>query len=291
MNVLSLFDGMSGGRLALATAGINPTKYYASEVDKFAIKVSSNNWTDVEQLGCVTNWRSWPIDWSSIDLLIGGSPCQGFSLAGKQQAFSDPRSMLFFTYVDILIHIKQRNPNVRFMLENVKMKAEFLQTISDMLGVSWEFINSSDFSPCERPRHYWFNWHYSPPKSLSGASFMDLITDDLIPMSEGWLEWWAKNSEFQLKKSYSRLHPSKERKKGITMTTRQYASWNGNFIKYNGTIHKPGKKSLALLVGASENYFDSVSQRAAEELTGNGWANEVIVHLLKCLLTEVNNSG
>lgn len=133
MNVLSLFDGMSCGQIALNCIGINPEVYYASEVDKYAIKVTQANFPNTVQLGDVTQWQSWNIDWSSIDLLIGGSPCQGFSFAGKQLAFDDPRSKLFFVYVDILNHIKSVNPRIKFMLENVKMKKEFLAVITESL--------------------------------------------------------------------------------------------------------------------------------------------------------------
>lgn len=136
MNVLSLFDGMSCGRIALERAGIEVNKYYASELDKYAIKVTQANWPETIHLGDVTKWREWDIDWSSIDLLIGGSPCQGFSFAGKQLAFDDPRSKLFFVYVDILNHIKSVNPGVKFLLENVKMKKEFLNVISDCLALN-----------------------------------------------------------------------------------------------------------------------------------------------------------
>ena len=91
MKVLSLFDGMSCGQIALNRIGFKPDVYYASEVDKYAIKVAQSNYPDTVQLGDVTKWREWDIDWASIDLLIGGSPCQGFSFAGKQLAFDDPR--------------------------------------------------------------------------------------------------------------------------------------------------------------------------------------------------------
>lgn len=133
MNVLSLFDGMSCGQIALNRIGITPAKYYAAELDKYAITVTQANYPNTIQLGDVTKWREWDIDWSSIDLLIGGSPCQGFSFAGKQLAFDDPRSKLFFVYVDILNHIKSVNPNVKFLLENVKMKKEFLDVITESL--------------------------------------------------------------------------------------------------------------------------------------------------------------
>ena len=141
MNVLSLFDGMSCGQIALERAGVNVRKYYASELDKYAIKVTQANYPDTIQLGDVTKWREWDIDWASIDLLIGGSPCQGFSFAGKQLAFDDPRSKLFFVYVDILNHIRSVNPDVKFLLENVKMKKECLDVITEKLFFA---VNSID---------------------------------------------------------------------------------------------------------------------------------------------------
>jgi len=147
MNVLSLFDGMSCGQIALERAGVKAGNYYASELDKYAIKVTQANYPDTVQLGDVTKWRDWGIDWSSIDLLIGGSPCQGFSFAGKQLAFDDPRSKLFFVYVDILSHIRSVNPNVKFMLENVRMKKEYLDIITESLFFAthdkskWEMVD------------------------------------------------------------------------------------------------------------------------------------------------------
>ena len=142
MNVLSLFDGISCGMVALERAGIPVNTYYASEIEPNAIKVSQKNYPNIIQLGDVTKWREWDIDWSSIDLLIGGSPCQGFSSSGKGLNFEDPRSKLFFEYVNILNHIKQFNPKVKFMLENVKMKDEWSNIISDYLGVPFKEINS-----------------------------------------------------------------------------------------------------------------------------------------------------
>ena len=122
MIVLSLFDGMAVGRLALKDAGIKVDKYYASEIDKYAIAVASKNFEDILHLGDIKRWRDWDIDFSKIDLLIGGSPCQGFSFAGKGLNFGDERSKLFFEYLDILSHIKSLNPEIKFLLENVRMK-------------------------------------------------------------------------------------------------------------------------------------------------------------------------
>lgn len=174
MKVLSLFDGMSCGQIALNRIGIKPEVYYAAEVDKCAIKVTQANYPDTVQLGDVTKWREWDIDWASIDLLIGGSPCQGFSFAGKQLAFDDPRSKLFFVYVDILNHIKSVNPDVKFMLENVKMKKEFLAVISEHLGVEPVFINSALVSAQNRQRYYWCNWSVEQPKD-KGIVLADIL--------------------------------------------------------------------------------------------------------------------
>ena len=164
MNVLSLFDGMSCGRLALDRAGIHVSTYYASEIDTHAIKVSKDNWHDIVHLGDITKWRYWKLDWSSIGLVMGGSPCQGFSFAGKQLAFDDPRSKLFFVFVDILNHIKKRNPRVRFLLENVKMRQDYLGVITQHLGVEPVFINSSLLSAQNRQRYYWTNWPVTQPE-------------------------------------------------------------------------------------------------------------------------------
>ena len=174
MNVLSVFDGMSCGMLALERAGIEVNNYYASEVDKYAEKVSQANYPGIVRMGDVTKWREWDIDWSSIDLFIGGSPCQGFSFAGKQLAFDDPRSELFFEYVNILNHIKSVNPNVKFLLENVRMKKEYLDIISGFLGDEPVFINSALVSAQNRQRYYWANWDFEQPED-KGVLLVDIM--------------------------------------------------------------------------------------------------------------------
>ena len=157
MRILSLFDGMSCGQIALDQLGIKVDKFYASEVDKWAMQITQKNYPDTIQLGDITKWREWDIDWASIDLVFGGSPCQGFSFAGKQLAFDDPRSKLFFEFVDIVKHIKKANPGVKFLLENVRMKKEHLDVISEYMGVQPVKINSAMVSAQNRVRFYWTN--------------------------------------------------------------------------------------------------------------------------------------
>lgn len=164
INVLSLFDGLSCGRVALQRAGIPVNKYYASEIDKYAIMITQKNFPDTVQLGDVTKWKDWDIDWSSIDLLIGGNPCVSWSVAGKQLGTEDPRGQLLFDYVDILHHIQKYNPNVKFLVENVKMKQEFQNIFSNMLGVQPVDINSALVSAQNRRRLYWANWEFGQPE-------------------------------------------------------------------------------------------------------------------------------
>jgi site-specific DNA-cytosine methylase len=156
MNVLSLFDGMGCLGIALKDMGVE-FNYYKSEIDKHAIKQSKLNFPESTQLGDVTKWKEWKINWASINLIGAGSPCQGFSFAGKQLAFDDPRSALFFTFVEILEHCRKHNPNVMFLLENVKMKKEHELVISRYMGVAPIEINSALLSAQNRVRLYWTN--------------------------------------------------------------------------------------------------------------------------------------
>ena len=149
MKVLSLFDGISCGRVALERANIPVDAYYASEIDKYAIQITQKNYPDTIQLGDVSKLKGI----YDIDLLIGGSPCQGFSKAGKQLNFDDPRSKLFFEYVRLLNEI---NPKY-FLLENVAMKKEYRDIISQYLGVEPITINSDLVSAQHRNRLYWTN--------------------------------------------------------------------------------------------------------------------------------------
>ena len=151
MNVLSLFDGMSCGRLALDRLGIEVDNYYSAEIDKYAIQVSEDNYPDIIRLGDVCDVKA--KDLPKIDLILAGSPCQGFSFAGKQLAFDDPRSALFFEFVRILKECKPKY----FLLENVKMKKEFLDIISQQVGVEPILINSALVSAQNRQRYYWTN--------------------------------------------------------------------------------------------------------------------------------------
>lgn len=178
MKVLSLFDGISCGRVALGRAGISVEEYYASEIDKYAIKIAQANYPDTIQLGDINNWRTWDINWADIDLIIGGSPCQSFSTAGRGEGFAG-KSGLVTCFVDIVTYAKERNPNVKFLLENVKMRKEYAEAISNLLGVTPVLINSNLFSAQNRQRLYWFNWAKPGAPTPSKAVIADILEGEV----------------------------------------------------------------------------------------------------------------
>jgi DNA-cytosine methyltransferase len=190
INVLSLFDGISCGRLALERAGIKVGKYYASEIDKYAIKVSEKNWPNIIQLGDIAKWREWNIP--KPDLIIGGSPCQGFSFAGGRLNFADPRSILFMGFADILKHYKPKN----FLLENVFMDKASNDVISSTLGEIYPecvtqnemfrsgrlepiLINSALVSAQNRNRLYWTNISNIQQPKDKGILLKDILENGL----------------------------------------------------------------------------------------------------------------
>jgi DNA-cytosine methyltransferase len=170
--VLSLFDGMSCGQIALERAGIKVRKYYASEIDKYAMTITQKHYPETVQLGDIQKWEEWDIE--TPDLIIAGSPCQGFSNAGQGLNFDDPRSKLFFTFRDILFYWIDRNPKLKWMLENVKMKQVWRDVITDQLGVEPVLINSALVSAQNRQRLYWANWYIPQPED-KGIFLEDIV--------------------------------------------------------------------------------------------------------------------
>lgn len=190
-NVLSLFDGIACGRLALERTKIDFEKYYASEIDKNAIKVAMDNFPDIIQLGDITKWREWELN--GIDLIIGGSPCQGFSLNGKKLNFDDPKSKLFFEFVDIVNHYKPKY----FLLENVKMRKDIQEAISEILGVEPILINSGLVSAQNRERLYWTNIPNISQPNDEKTYLKDIVEESLncSEACDGELEEYFKGKE------------------------------------------------------------------------------------------------
>ena len=180
MKVLSLFDGMSCGQIALRDLGVPIERYYASEIDKHAIKQTQLNFPETIQLGDVGKWREWDIEWSEIDLLLAGSPCQGFSLAGKMLGHDDPRSRLYWVFLDVLHHVQKLSTNVKYLLENVRMRPADELRINESLGIRPVVINSALVSAQNRVRLYWSNI-----QTKSEGLWGELLTDIPQPADRG----------------------------------------------------------------------------------------------------------
>lgn len=260
INVISLFDGISCGQVALERAGIKVDNYYASEVDKYAIKVTQKNYPNTIQLGDVTTLITHYLNqniYGGIDLLIGGSPCQGFSFAGKQLNFDDPRSKLFFEYVRILKGVKPRY----FLLENVRMKKEYQDIISKYLGVEPIKINSDLFIGQNRPRLYWTN-----------------IKINDLPKRPRW-----HKAYYQWRRSYYR-----ENKSGVCpcLTSSMGTGGHNVPLKSKDLKDKLTPIECERLQTLPDNYTEGISNSQRYKCLGNGWTVDVIAHIFKGLIKE-----
>ena len=231
-NVLSCFDGVGCGQIALDSLGIKYDNYFASEIDKHAIKVTKHLFPNTVHLGDITK-----IDWCDlpkIDLLIGGSPCQGFSFAGKQLNFEDPRSKLFFEFVRLK---EELNPKW-FFLENVKMKKEYEKVITELMGVEPVEINSSLVSAQNRKRLYWTNIPVNGLPKDRGILLKDILEKEVD--EKYYLSGKNLNSvtdEQRQKKKYTQINGEK----GLTETARQYSSWTGDQVTEDFCVAMRGR--------------------------------------------------
>jgi site-specific DNA-cytosine methylase len=261
MNVLSLFDGISCGQIALEKAGLKVDKYFASELDKYAIAVTQNNYPNTIQLGDVCKIKV--EDLPSIDLLIGGSPCQGFSFAGKQLNFNDPRSVLFFEYARIL---KEAKPKY-FLLENVKMKKEFQDIISKELGVEPIEINSKLVSGQLRSRLYWTNIPNITQPEDKNIQFQDILEKDEARIPKA----------YTLTASYFKKGAEATRQRGFNKSQRPIAWINDNETRWLTPLECERLQTIP------ENYTNNVSNSQRYKMLGNGWTVDIIVHIFKNL--------
>lgn len=276
MNILSLFDGISCGQIALNKAGVKYNKYFASEIDKHSIEVTQHNYPDTIQLGDITQWKSWNLP--KIDLLIGGSPCQGFSFAGKQLNFNDPRSKLFFEFVEVLKYYKPKY----FLLENVKMKKESQDTITKMLGVKPIEINSALVSAQNRRRLYWTN--------ISGIEQPEdkkILLDSILEKDHNILK------KYKVNKTSSRIKMWEGKCKNIThenksscVVTKQ-DRWNSqgliafeDFCRFLTPVENERLQTIP------DNYtnVNGITDKQRDFMIGNGWTVDVIKHIFSYIV-------
>lgn len=266
MNVLSLFDGCGMAFEALKKAGIKVDNYFASEIDDYAIKIANKN-HDIINLGDINNWRKW--DLPEIDLVIGGSPCQGFSFAGKQLNFNDPRSKLIFELFDI---IENYNPKYKF-LENVKMSKRSTEVISKFMGVEPIMINSELLSAQLRSRNYWTNIeNASMPKDkkinlsqIIKSGYVD--RDKSFCIDANYFKGGNLNSYFD-----------KSRRQLVFNSYEDYLECLKN--KNHKGYRKLSVEECELLQTLPPGYTEGVSNTQRYKMIGNGFTVDVIAHIL-----------
>jgi site-specific DNA-cytosine methylase len=266
INVLSLFDGMSCGQIALEKAGIEVNNYYASEIDKYAIAIAKKNYPNTKHIGSVIEVKG--KDLPKIDLLIGGSPCQGFSTAGNELNFKDPRSKLFFEFVRIL---KETKPNY-FLLENVGMKKEFRDIISGYLGCEPIHINSAKLTAQNRPRFYWTNIANVTQPVDKGITTYDILGIEKI----GQMQPFPRNYKKIGLKRIERFEARTDGKSNCCL-----ARSDKNLYETETGIKKLTPNDYEKLQTVPENYTKGVSNTQRYKMLGNGWTVDVIAHIFK----------
>jgi site-specific DNA-cytosine methylase len=281
MNVLSLFDGMSCGQIALDKLGIKIDKYFSSEIDKYAIEITQKNYPKTIQLGSVEFVTKEMIN-NKIDLLIGGSPCQGFSSAGKQLNFEDPRSKLFFEYIRLLKDLKPKY----FLLENVGMKKEWQDIISNLLNVEPIEINSKLMSAGLRKRIYWTNIPgVKKPKDKG------ILLNDILEKA-----FSEKEKSYCIDANYGK---GSNLKRYLHRGSRQIVFTDQNFMK-SITQNKPKEEDCNKIGKDNRDKWRFLTPNECEKIQtvpkdytlgvpkfwryhmlGNGWTVDVITHIFK----------
>lgn len=312
MNTLSLFNGLGGLSLACDKAGIKVENCYYSEIDKYANQVMQKNYPDAIALGDATKWREWNIDWSSIDLVGAGFPCQAWSVAGQQLGDKDERGMLFWTTLEVINHVLKCNPNAKFLMENVKMKKEFEDYIThhteQALGhVEKILINSALVSAQNRNRFYWTNFKVEQPED-KGILLRDILDDgdNERDKSQTILATiYKENTKSMVKRNKMGLVVKNEsatkhnKSYALTSSYNGAVAWNSCERKqrtmvpvcksdntepniYNGVLYrKLTPLECERLQTIPDNYTDCVSKTQRYKMIGNGWTIDVIAHILK----------
>ena len=297
VNVLSLFDGCSMGRVALEKAGIPVRWYMASEIDKYAIQVAKRNYPNIHHIGDVTKCerlltvRGYP----EVDIMIGGSPCQGFSFAGKQLNFDDPRSKLFFEFVKLKNLLKPKY----FLLENVRMKKEYQDIISEHLGVEPIAINSNLVSAQNRYRLYWTNIPYVTQPEDKGILLKDILEKENPNFKYHKLKKYYSNKTQkegccnQVGEAYLKGYDIIKRVYDIDGKAPALTTMQGGHrepkIACPDKIHwrKLTLLEMERLQTLPDGYTDKgVSNTQRYKMLGNGFTVDVIAHILKGILYD-----
>ena len=290
LNVLSLFDGIGCGRVALERIGVDVGRYYASEIESLSTRVLDANYPDSTHLGNVINWKEWGIDFSKIDLLLAGFPCQSWSLAGKQRGISDERGKLVYSMTGILAEIRKHNPDVEFLFENVKMKPEYLDFLNSEIGVYPIRINSKLVSAGLRDRYYWTNLkNVSQPKD-KGEILNDILESGKVDRDKSLCltkryEGYSGSQSYMRRRYFGKsmgqavfedCEPSDQKDLWLKDDRKDY----GGGV---GIIRSLTTKECERIQTLPEGYVQKVlgDNQKAKGIIGNGWTIDVITHILQ----------
>lgn len=319
MNILTLFNGIGGLPLACERAGFDVKTCYYSEIDKHANKVMEKHYPNAKALGDVTKWRDWDIDWSEIDLVGAGFPCQAWSVAGNQLGDKDERGALFWTTLEIISHVLKHNPKAKFLMENVKMKKDFEQYIThhteEALGcVEKILINSALVSAQSRKRYYWTNFAVTQPKekNIFLKDILEENVDEKYFYSEKAISYLDRNkinkrfsmfkdsdksvcitANFQKSLPYN-VFVDREKSNCIlanygNMACVNYNKSQGQIVFQNNSVRKLTPLECERLQTLPENWTDCLSDTQRYKSIGNGWTIDVIVHILNCMKDSLEN--
>jgi site-specific DNA-cytosine methylase len=269
--VLSLFDGIACARVALERVGIDVSQYFASEVDEYAIKVANKNWPDIVQIGDITKLNT--DDLPRIDLLVGGSPCQSLSTSGKQGGFGGT-SGLFYEYLRVFKELRAKNPDLLFLLENVKMKKEWEEVITAEMGADPILINSSLFSAQNRQRLYWTNIPFLGLPEDRGIKLQDILESGYVDRNKSYCidanYFKGGNLTQYFKKSRRQLvFPTQE-----DLDLALAGDSGAKFRKLTPV-------ECERLQNLPDGYTNCISDTRRYHALGNGWTVYVIAHLFK----------
>ena len=294
MIILSLFDGMSCGQIALNQSGLEVEKYFASEIKPHAIKCTQHNFPDTIQIGNVCKiaykdgilmTENGSFEVGKIDLLIGGSPCQGFSRAGKELNFNDERSKLFFEYARIL---KEVNPTY-FLLENVVMRKEYSDVITDILGVTPIMINSRLVSAQDRKRLYWTNIKGVEQPKDKNISFQDIAPGWFCGCMRGRRVLNNRRCDYNKNVPIEQYIENRKDNKTNCLTTvtkdNVAVRTKQRFIKITEIEYRyltPNEYELLQTVPI--DYTAGISDSARRTMLGEGWTVDIIAHIFRNII-------
>tara|TARA_R110000772_G_C13310268_1_gene440068 strand:+ start:13578 stop:14480 length:903 start_codon:yes stop_codon:yes gene_type:complete len=283
LNVLSLFDGMSGGRIALDRLGIPVDNYFACEIDKYAMEITEKNYPYTVQLGSVTELDGTRL--LPIDLFIGGSPCQSFSMAGAKEGFGG-ESKLFWEYVRLLNEVKEKNPDVLFLLENVPMKQEWEDILTEALGVKPIEINSNLVSAQNRRRLFWTNIPDVRLPEDKGIYLKDILleepfhlfTDERIEnskvLTKNYVKW-----DISQKGYYSQQDRAYYKDGKMCCIPKSQVKSKTSVVEGDGVYRRLSPVEIERLQTVPDDYTSGVSDTQRYMMLGNGWTIDVIAHI------------